>query len=89
MVRHYALNYGFHSRCLPRPKLSVASVYWTYTDSVHWGTLMEHCQTLTGSTTVYAVYTSSVCPVYTLGLLQYKWPYMHHLRSSKVVRCSQ
>ncbi len=22
--------------CLPRPKLSVASVYWTYTDSVHW-----------------------------------------------------
>ncbi len=21
---------------IPRPKLSVASVYWTYTDSVHW-----------------------------------------------------
>ena len=22
--------------CVPRPKLSVVSVHWTYTDSVHW-----------------------------------------------------
>ncbi len=34
----------------PRPKLSVASVYWTYwtyTASVHWGTLMAHCSVYT------------------------------------------
>ncbi len=31
----------------PRPKLSVASADWMYTDSVHCGTLMAHCHTLT------------------------------------------
>ncbi len=51
--------------CHPRPKLSVASVYWTYTDSVHWGTLMAHWAYTNsvhypGSTTVYTLTSTGI-----------------------------
>ena len=45
----------------PRPKLSVASVYWTYTASVYWGTLMTHCIATLGLPWLHY----SVCTVYT------------------------
>ena len=52
----------------PRPKSGVASVYWTYTGSLHWGTLMTHWHTLTR-------YTDPLVTVYiaTLGL-----PWLHY-----------
>ena len=48
----------------PRPKLSVASVHWTYTDSmsVHWGTLMAHCHTLQ---CIHSVHWQCTASVYT------------------------
>ncbi len=44
----------------PRPKLSVASVYWTYTDSVHWVHWWH-----TGHTLGLHWLHYSVCTVYT------------------------
>ena len=54
---------------VPIPKSSVASVYWTYTGSIHWGTLMTYWHTLTR-------YTGSL--VYTLGKKGMHSPHCRH-----------
>ncbi len=45
---------------IPRPKLSVASVHWMYTASVHWGTLDLNCKCTLGYTGGTPSYTDTV-----------------------------